>query len=352
MAANEHDRAVVIGIRRYADVDAPERWITDLKGPDNDAAAVAEWLVRDDGGGLPPDHVTVINSASSPDPFPDKASAAPHQKAVQDAFRALIELPTTTHAGQYAGRRLYVYVSGHGWAVEDQDAAVITAEASLDKPFNVLVTDWVKWLWYAARFQEFVLWVDTCASRRSIAYLQACDVVREHRQDAAKARRFTAFAAGFGMQAVEANIEGEWHGVFTHALLQALRGAAGSPVTSDNLRDYLYNGLRPLMTEAQLADSRVAKEPAFGTTDDLVFATPAQPSRFSVTLEFQPEWVGKQVTIIVGQSAPLAVHTVPQQAQWQLELEAGVYVVFSPDLNRSHPFEVTGGESNGVIAVS
>ncbi len=341
----------MIGIRRYADVDAPERWITDLEGSDNDAAAVVEWLVRDDGGGLLPDHVTVINSASSPDPFPDKASAEPHQKAVENAFRDLIALPRTTYDGQYAGRRLYVYMSGHGWTAEREGAAVITAEASLEKPFNVLVTDWVDWLWYAARFKEFVLWADTCASRRPISYLHACDVVREYRNDADRGRRFAAFAAGFGKLAVENKIDGEWHGVFTWALLQGLRGAAGSPVTSDNLRDYLFNSLRPLMTEDQLADSRVAKEPAFGTTDDLAFATPAQPKKFSVTLEFQPEWVGNQVTIIVGQSAPLAAHTVSQHAQWQLELEASMYVVFSPDLNRSHPFEVTGGEPNGIIAV-
>src|SRR5215218_1007394 len=115
---NDLDRAVVVGIRRYPDADADAtRWISNLNGPDNDALAVAEWLRSPGGGGLPKDNVRVIASRDFPDPFPHRREAGPQQRAVEDALADLADLPIVL-GNQYAGRRLYVYVSGHGHAKE------------------------------------------------------------------------------------------------------------------------------------------------------------------------------------------------------------------------------------------
>ena len=62
-AVHPHDHAVVIGIRRYADVEAG--WITTLKGPGNDAAAVASWLRDPAGGGLADDNVREMVSTEA-----------------------------------------------------------------------------------------------------------------------------------------------------------------------------------------------------------------------------------------------------------------------------------------------
>ena len=127
----------MIGIRRYWDATPDgSSWVTNLNGPDNDA-----------------------------DPFPDEDSAGPQQRAVERAFDNVAELDPTAFEGQYAGRRLYVYVSGHGYARQRDEAALVTADAKRARPLNVLITSWMDWLWDAARFKEYVLWVDTCATR-------------------------------------------------------------------------------------------------------------------------------------------------------------------------------------------
>jgi hypothetical protein len=44
MAVNDHDWAVVISVGDYEGATAKPPWITKLRGPDNDAAAIAARL--------------------------------------------------------------------------------------------------------------------------------------------------------------------------------------------------------------------------------------------------------------------------------------------------------------------
>jgi uncharacterized caspase-like protein len=348
---NPDDRAVVVGIRRYADANDPSGWIGDLNGPDNDAEAIAAWLTKPDGGGLPPDHVRVVRSADVPDPFPE-GGVAPHQQAVENELNALAELPTTAVEGQYAGRRLYVYVSGHGYARHADEAALVTAEARKRRPLNVLVTSWVNWLYTAGRFKEYVLWVDCCATRTPLTFLKPCDRDEEVSPNAASSRRFMAFAAGFDKRAVENQMsDGKWHGVFTYALLQGLEGAAAGEVTSDSLRDYLRNNMKSFMRDDQRIPT-VAQEPAFGPADPISFGALAQKPTFPVTLRFPNDWIGSRVTISTSASSPLAAETVLREAEWTPQLEAGSYVAFVPELNRFQAFSVTGGGTDALIAIS
>jgi hypothetical protein len=348
---NAHDHAVVIGIRRYWDA-APDgsSWVTNLNGPDNDANAVTEWLGQPDGGGLPAANISTVRSADLPDPFPDEGSAGPQQRAVEQAFDNVAELKRTAFEGRYTGRRLYVYVSGHGYARQRDEAALVTAEAKRSRPLNVLVTSWMDWLWDAGRFKEYVLWVDTCATRVPLTFLKPCDRDPDHSLNAAEGRQFTAFAAGFDKRAVENQIDGQWHGVFTHALLQGLKGAANTPITTSSLRDYLLNNMSSFMRDDQRRNNAVAKEPAFARTDELDFGQPAARPTFGVTLRFPQEWVGKQVTISANSTNPLNAQTVLEQAEWTPQLEVGIYVLFAPELGHYQAFEVTGGGEH-VVAV-
>lgn len=343
---NPHDRAVVIGIRRYADA-APDGWITNLNGPDNDADAVAAWLRRPDGGGLPAQNVTTVRSADLPDPFPDADSAGPHQRAVENALDAVARLPTTAFEDQFAGRRLYVYVSGHGYAKQRDEAALVTAEASRGRPLNVLVTSWVDWFWNAGRFKEYVLWVDTCATRAPLAYLKPCDRTPEQSQNAAAGRLFTAFAAGFDKVAVENEMpDGRWHSVFTYALLKGLNGGARAPITTSSLRDYLTNAMPSFMRADQVGNGRVAKEPAFGRTDEIVFGRPVLPATAAVRFRFPPGWIGRRVQVGVGSTKPPVADTVLSGPEpvLELRLSPGVYVLVAPAHGDVHPFEVGGGD--------
>jgi uncharacterized caspase-like protein len=348
---NAHDQAVVVGIRRYADADDPSDWIGDLEGPDNDADAIAAWLRKPDGGGLPGENVRVIRSADEPDPFPDNG-AAPHQQGIERSLLEIARLPTTAFEGQYAGRRLYVYVSGHGYARGPDEAALVTAEAERDRPLNVLITSWVEWLYTAARFKELVLWVDCCATRMPLTYLKPCDLNQEFNPNAASGRRFIAFAAGFDKGAVENQMpDGQWHGVFTYALLRGLEGGAAGELTSDSLRDYLRNNMSSFMREDQRI-STIAQEPTFGPTDTMSFGAPAQKPKFRVKLQFPEKCAGLHATVSVNASSPLAAETVLEGTEWQVELEAGTYVAFVPDLELFQAFWVSGEERDAVIAIS
>jgi hypothetical protein len=352
---NEHDHAVVIGIRRYPDSAAQSKWITNLKGPDNDADDVGAWLRKPDGGWLPPNNVKVVRSADFSDPFTNTNDAAPRQEAIQKAFDDVAELPDTAFEGQYAGRRLYLYVSGHGYAKQRNEAALVTAEARLARPVNVLVTSWLDWFWKAAHFKEFVLWADCCATRAPVAVFTVCDRSPKNGQNAGNGHTFTAFAAKFDRRAVEREMDedGKWHGVFTWALLKGLNGAAesGGAVTSASLRDYLTENMHTFMRDDQQIDRDVAKEPDFGNVDPIVFRPLQAASRFPVMLRFPAACIGKSVMIVSSASQPPADMTTLVGTDWKLELEAGSYAAFVPALGLSHAFTVTGGSANGVVIV-
>jgi hypothetical protein len=352
---NEHDRAVVIGIRRYPDATAPSKWITNLNGPDNDAAKVAEWLRQEDRGGLPHDNVRVVRSADFPEPFDDQVG--PQQLAIHGALNDVARLPTTAFEGQYTGRRLYIYVSGHGYAKMRNEAALVTAEADKDRPANILITSWLNWFWNAARFKEFVLWADCCATRAPVAVFTPCDRTPVNALNASEGRTFSAFAAKFDRLAVERQMDedGEWHGVFTWALLKGLDGAAApnGVVTSESLRNYLTNNMSTFMRDDQRNNPMVAKEPDFGDVDPMTFRVIAAPQKslFSIVLRFPPACIGKLVTIVTSASRPPEASTTLQQTDWKLNLGAASYAASVRELSFVSAFTITGESADGAVIV-
>jgi hypothetical protein len=355
MNGNDHDWAVIIGIRRYPDAVDPSGWIANLEGPDNDADAVAEWLRKPDGGGLPAGNVHVVRSADFPEPFVNRTQVGPQQQAVQNALNDVAKLPAMTFEGQYIGRRLYIYVSGHGYAKRRNEAALVTAEAERAFPFNIEVTSWLKWFWNAARFKEFVLWVDCCATRAPIAVFTRCGRTPVNAQNASEGRVFAAFASKFDQRAVERQMaeDGKWHGVFTWALLKGLEGAAAlqGAITSDSLRNYLTVNMKTFMRDDQLKDSQVAKEPDFGNVDPITFRKLRAALRFPVTLRFPDTCIGKPATIVTSASQPPAATTTLAGTDWKLQLEAGSYAAFVSALGIVHPFTIIGGSANGVVTI-
>jgi hypothetical protein len=57
------------------------------------------------------------------------------------------------------------------------------------------------------------------------------------------------------------------------------------------------------------------------------------------------------VTISVTKDSPLVDETVLQQAEWEVSLGVGAYVLFVSDLDRQHAFEVTKGGADAVVTV-
>src|SRR4051794_36034806 len=101
------DHAIVIGINNYPGIPPP------LNGPENDAKSFRDWLVADDGGKVPAGNVRTIVS-SDYQPSPEPIAAEPKVDQFTDAVDALEDMG---QAGQgTAGRRLYLYLAGHGFA--------------------------------------------------------------------------------------------------------------------------------------------------------------------------------------------------------------------------------------------
>jgi hypothetical protein len=164
-------------------------------------------------------------------------------------------------------------------------------------------------------------------------------------------RVFEGFAAPLGYRAVEKVMpDGKCHGVFTYALLQGLGGAARSPVTSDSLRDYLFNAMKEFMSDEQRGAGINAKEPSFSQVGQITFATRPRPT-FPVTLQFAQEHVGRRVFVATGRSDPPVDETVLETTEWTAHVEARFWGVFIEGTDISKGIEVTGGGANGAIPV-
>jgi hypothetical protein len=231
----------------------------------------------------------------------------------------------------------------------------VTAEATKAEPLSVLVTSWTRWMQQAAPFQEIVLWADTCATVATIEPLKRmrpCVLDYTVSQNVGQVHLFESFAAPLNYRAVEATMpDGKCHGAFTYALLEGLKRGAADPVTSDSLRDYLVNAMKDFMTDEQRRRSNVGKEPAFGRTDPITFATRPRPT-FPVTLRFAPEHVGRRVFVATGRTEAPVAETVLGAADWTIRLAPGFWGVFVEGTAISKGLEVAGGGVDGIVTVA
>src|SRR5262245_55141594 len=130
MAKNDKDYAIIVGIEVYPafDPNGP------LKGPENDARAFRDWVISPTGGNVPndKDHVVLIVSSDyKPAPkTPD--DARPMIMDVHSAFERLqnkAQQNADKGKGLQVGRRLYIYMAGHGFAPRDDQTALLMANA-------------------------------------------------------------------------------------------------------------------------------------------------------------------------------------------------------------------------------
>jgi hypothetical protein len=131
---NAGDYAIVVGIARYPELGEAGAAL-DLKGSEHDVDAVVAWLTDPAGGHLPP-------PARSPDarPVPNvqviKSSAFTAPTSAEDAEPTIVKLEGALEnldrvaqankaagKGQRVGRRLYIYMSGHGFSTPPTPAS-------------------------------------------------------------------------------------------------------------------------------------------------------------------------------------------------------------------------------------
>lgn len=149
----QNDYAVVVGINTYPSLG-------NLQGPAHDGRDFYEWLYAADGGNVPDANITTIISPDYPN-VPAVEQVQPRIKDVEDAFeRIALQL---RQSGQQAGR-LYLYLAGHGFSKEVDEAALLMAHAVKGVTTNLHIAGRA----YANRFsksswfREVVLLMDCC----------------------------------------------------------------------------------------------------------------------------------------------------------------------------------------------
>ncbi|SDD44523.1 hypothetical protein SAMN05444679_110175 [Variovorax sp. CF079] len=341
---NPNDYAILIGIDSYPELGEGNSPV-DLRGPRNDVDAMKKWLLDPNGGGLPG-----VQNIFEPLAVPHVPGAAVPTAGQLDQLMSNIDgvaqANKKARKGMQVGRRLYIYMSGHGFSPGRQRACLFTADAKERLGLNIHATGWLNWLQDAGYFREFVLWVDACMNRAS--FLQPHDPpLPLAAASNPPLANFVAFAAQRPLKAVEVPIaedEDRTHGVFTWTLLEGLRGAAADVngrVTGRSLADWVRNAQSARFVQRDRDDRDVAQEPEVVQEDSgLIFARGVTPPAYEVTLTFKAPATGANAHLWSG-SPPVVSRTFTvDDGPKVLALKPGLYLMEVPDAGLRHGFEV------------
>lgn len=316
----QDDSAIVIGLQNYPGMNGPNQ--SSLSGPENDAKDFEEWLLSKDGGDVPQTNIKRILSSDYPVAAEPK-NCKPVFFDIKDAFdilrRRSIE-KTNSHHGPKIGRRLYIFMSGHG--ITPTPYGNITKEVGLlmsnADDINIMEFDshfpgcfTADWFCVNGCFEEVFLFMDCC---RDIIKTPASSVVFVSQGNLNGAKRFYAFATKWGRRAKERNINGVMRGVFTKTLLLALNGAgadvdlnnpASGLITGASLKSFLINNTKLFLDKNSLSvddgdEPDIEMIPNGNNGNDIVIKR-VPLKKFPVIIDI-PQGVSGKIDFITGNS--------------------------------------------------
>lgn len=347
---SERDYAIVIGISRYAGLAGDSGEAAHLEGPDNDADAVSDWLLDPDGGNLVDRNVVVIKSSDF-----RADDSRPRAAFIQEKFEWLENQVRANAAGEDrppVGRRLYLYLSGHGFTQKVDEGMLFTANATPIRTWHIYANAWLAWFREAGYFEEYVLLMDCCVGwQRSIV----AETVpwRSKLSPNPPGPCFVGIAARSGKKALEREMEDhKIHGVFTWTVLKGLRGAAADAqgrITGQSLQDYVFNSMRDFLPEDVRAGREIDIKPFVRADMTIEFRGAPQRQRYATTLQVAGAAEGAELRIWSGSPFARVVTGHVGQGTWRGSLERGLYAVDVPAAGLRHCFEVTG---SGDVIVS
>jgi hypothetical protein len=254
------DYAVVVGINRYRE------GITTLNGAVNDASNFARWLKDKDGGGLDPTHVTTMLGHCSED---GTKPYVPRHREFEEALIPFYNVNERT--GQPVGRRLYIFMAGHGTALTfGNDCSLVLGDSYPNLLSLVTGTRAAEMIFKAPLFKEVVLFMACC---QEVAQSNSNDPwLPPVIQPLANASYFHGIAVKWGKKAIERELPSpfdptepaSWQSVFAHAVIQGLRSAYDDEgrITSPMLRNFVKSRVRELLPAAD------RQSPTFSPDDD------------------------------------------------------------------------------------
>lgn len=316
MAANDY--AVVVGINEY-------EGLNDLRGPENDAADFDAWLRKATGGAVPAGNIArLLGSVRVGD--------------IDDEFGRLHEGLRSGRAGR-TGRRLYIFLAGHGFDPDGTDAALLCANATR-RLLGDHISGKLYSLWFrkAALFDEIALFMDCCRDNYSRAPLRSPPWRVEIRPDP-NVRMFTALATRWAFQAREREDSEDpglrVRGLFSKALLRTLN--AGE-VTGEELKRFTINGLAGLVGEGEYQEPEINVDPGF------VFSEAADPPQGTLTLAVSGGRRGHAFRLN-GPTGGVVGRQVMNSQSWRNpDLDFGMYVFTDENTSETRFAEIVGPE--------
>jgi hypothetical protein len=329
---SEADRAIVVGIARY-----PQLGLKSLNGPVNDAKRMADWLVNSARA-----HVTLITSDGNGTDSWNVSDLRPHPQDVVSRFVTYLA-EAQTRPTRRLGKRLYVYMAGHGFMPEPRNLSLIMADA-LGPVYipNIQATSWIDWFADQLYFDEHVLWMDCCATR-AFSYDGGKPLLQKTatRQDG-RGKVFMAFAAGPTLETFEGPVgqNGQIGGLFTDRLLRGLEGAAAhgdGMVRTSGLVSYFRNR-RGVVGDEKVSDAghNNPAEPVFPETSEMEFGTVTLPQYV-----FRTAVVDGTLLNIRDTEERLVASGTIANGTVTLPLALGIYRASAPGLSKL--FEIASG---------
>jgi hypothetical protein len=257
--AEMRDWAVIVGVQLYPG-------ISDLEGPVLDAMAFEEWVKDPSGGNVDPGQVLTILSPNPPPAGFDVWTAKPIEAEVSDAFEQVRQAVYPDKQG----RRLYIYMAGHGIEPTSNQPAVLMANAGERRlGYHVLGRAYADWFFRAAAFTEILLFMDCCRDNYPAAPIRPVPWDPEVFPDPVGVVKYLyAFATQWTRRSRERTIQtgAGKRGVFTYALIEGLKGAASRAdgyVTMASLQTYLNDNVKRFLAPEDRDAADVPQQPDF-----------------------------------------------------------------------------------------
>jgi caspase domain-containing protein len=167
------DWAIIVGVKHYIDPG-----LNTLEGPVNDAQSFCDWLTRPDGGNIAPvvnpteDNPVRIKFVKS-NSVPMSTSQA--RPTGDDIYGVGGDITDWLEHHNESGRRLYIYMAGHGCtpinAEQAESVALLMANARrAGAMLNFPATACAKFMRREGCFEEVVLIMDCCRSYETNAF--------------------------------------------------------------------------------------------------------------------------------------------------------------------------------------
>jgi hypothetical protein len=347
-----------------------------LTGPENDAKDFEDWLLDSQGGNVPRANIKTIVSSDYPsskntdDPVFHAKPAFFDVLAAFEKLRKISKKNEKDGLGPKVGRRLYIFMSGHGIAPTpfgnklEKESALLMANADPDNiaapQYHIPGTYAATWFGENEVFEEVFLFMDCC---RDIETTPVSNIFLPPKGNATTAKRFYAFATQWSRRARERPMvdeNGKVRGVFTKTLLLALRGAAGEPdptnpargiITFASLQSYLIQNtksfIEPSMLDTEKQEPDVDYEPKTTGGREIIKTTDLQ--RFPVKIRV-PAAASGAVTVLYNGLLQVDKRLISHSpADLSINLPRGIYsaTVAVNQSSEMTQFVVTGAEGPG-----